>query len=286
MDETKDVVVLMDNGSLRAASTVQLRLLAKGLERVLGQRVYPVSLLYSSKIPVEELGGEPAQTFVPFLRIMRERGKSEFTIVPLFFGPSGALSDYLPERLNALKTEGWRELEVKVAPPLVQDGDFTVADIMADLIQMKMGQLGWKSASVAMCDHGTPAKAVNDVRELVAQQLAEVLEKKCDLVMACSMERREGKEYDFNEPLLENLLGSEGFDERVIVSMLFASPGRHAGDNGDVAAICSAAERANASLEVAMTDLVGSKVEELVAILAERYRSARGVKGGCISWSG
>ena len=51
-------------------------------------------------------------------------------------------------------------------------------------------------------------------------------------VEASSMERREGTEYDFNEPLLENLLGSEGFEKDVVLSMLFISPGRHAGPGG------------------------------------------------------
>ena len=47
-------------------------------------------------------------------------------------------------------------------------------------------------------------------------------------VTAASMERREGSEYDFCEPLLERALGSTGFDSGdVIVAVLFLSGAQH-----------------------------------------------------------
>ena len=52
------------------------------------------------------------------------------------------------------------------------------------------------------------------------------------------MERRDGKQYEFNEPLLENILGSGNFIKNVILAMLFISPGRHAGKDGDIDQIC------------------------------------------------
>lgn len=261
----------MDNGSLRAEAMLQLRLLAEALEARLQKPVSPVSLLHSSKLDPTELGGETAQTLVPFLRTQRAMGKDKFTIVPLFFGPSGALVDYLPKRVSELQLEGWKGLEVTVAPTLVRQNDTRIAAIMAALVREKMEELGWTHASVAMCDHGTPARAVNAVREIVAKQLKGLLVEKQCRVTSCSMERREGAEYDFNDPLLENLLGSDGYQERVIVSMLFAGPGRHAGAKGDMAEICGAAKRKHPRLEAEMTALVGSKVDALVAILADRY---------------
>jgi hypothetical protein len=90
------------------------------------------------------------------------------------------------------------------------------------------------------------------------------------------MERREGAEYDFNDPLLECLLGAIGYQDRVIVSMLFAGRGRHAGALGDVAEICEAAKQKHSRLEAEMTALVGSKVDALVAILEDRYLELRG----------
>ena len=85
------------------------------------------------------------------------------------------------------------------------------------------------------------------------------------------MERREGEEYDFNEPLLEKLLGTAGFDREVIVSMLFLSPGRHAGPGGDVHQICEAAEQAHPGLRTRMTDLFATD-PGAIDLLAQRYR--------------
>lgn len=271
MATVDEVIVLMDNGSLRAEATLQLRVLARALGARLQKPVHAVSLLHSSKLDPVELDGEAAQTLVPFMRAQRALGKDRFTIVPLFFGPSGALVDYLPKRVSELRLEGWEELKVAVAPTLVRQEDTRIAGIMASLVGDKMDELGWVRANVAMCDHGTPARAVNDARALVASQLRVLLGGSQSHVTACSMERREGREYDFNEPLLENLLGTQGFEEKVIVSMLFAGPGRHAGAHGDVADICLAAKLKSPQLDAEMTGLVGTKVEELVAILADRY---------------
>jgi sirohydrochlorin ferrochelatase len=272
MAAADEVIILMDNGSLRAEATLQLRALADALAASLKKPVWPVSLLHSSKLDPADLRGNPAQTLVPFMRGQRALGNDRFTIVPLFFGPSGALVDYLPKRVNELQREGWQELQVTVAPTLVRQEDSRVAEIMAELVADKLDELGWDRASVAMCDHGTPAPAVNAVRALVAKQLEELLADRRSCVTACSMERREGAEYDFNQPLLENLLGTDGYQERVIVSMLFAGPGRHAGAQGDVAEICSEAQQKHPQLETRMTALVGSKADALVAVLADRYR--------------
>ncbi|MEM8952919.1 MAG: DUF1800 family protein, partial [Verrucomicrobiota bacterium] len=81
----------------------------------------------------------------------------------------------------------------------------------------------------------------------------------------------DGAEYDFNEPLLENLLGTEGFEREVVLSMLFISPGRHAGPGGDIAEICEEAEAKHPGLRTAMTDLVASH-DQLIEILVGRYR--------------
>ncbi|MFC4992861.1 sirohydrochlorin chelatase [Rubritalea tangerina] len=273
----REGIILLDNGSLRAGATLQLRQLAAALGSCLGQEVHPVSLLHSSKVAAEELGGEKAMTLVPFMRAQRELGVSRFIIVPLFFGPSGALVDYLPKRVKDLHDEGWAELEVEVAASLVHAGDRRVAKIMAELVRERIAEKGWVRPAVAMCDHGTPVREVNAVREIVAEQLSEELGDVVKVVRACSMERREGAEYDFNEPLLEKLLGQEGFDGQVVVSMLFAGPGRHAGAGGDVAMICDSARERCEGLETVMSDLVGRKVEALAEVLADRYREHIGV---------
>jgi sirohydrochlorin ferrochelatase len=63
-------------------------------------------------------------------------------------------------------------------------------------------------------------------------------------VVACSMERRAGAEYDFCEPLLAGVLRSPRARAArlVIVALLFISPGKHAGPGGDIAEIIAAAQ--------------------------------------------
>ena len=102
-------------------------------------------------------------------------------------------------------------------------------------------------------------------------QFRELLGDEVAAVEPSSMERREGREYDFNEPLLENLLGSKGFTGDVILSMLFISPGRHAGPGGDIAQICAAAGERHPGLKTYMGDLFASH-PGVVGLLAERYR--------------
>ena len=85
------------------------------------------------------------------------------------------------------------------------------------------------------------------------------------------MERRQGASYDFNGQLLEGLL--EELSGEVVLSMLFISPGRHAGEGGDIAEICQAAESANKDLTVMVSPLVGEH-PKLIAILSQRLENA------------
>jgi sirohydrochlorin ferrochelatase len=88
------------------------------------------------------------------------------------------------------------------------------------------------------------------------------------------MERREGSQYDFNEPLLETLLTTEGWREsQVVVGMLFLSPGRHAGPGGDIDSICKTAERQFPGLKTCMTQLVGIH-PKIIELLQQRMESS------------
>ena len=58
---------------------------------------------------------------------------------------------------------------------------------------------------VVVVDHGSPTVAVGRVREVVAAQLRAQLGDRVAAVVGCSMERRDGAEYDFNEPQLSAL---------------------------------------------------------------------------------
>jgi len=90
------------------------------------------------------------------------------------------------------------------------------------------------------------------------------------------MERREGPEYDFNGPLLETVLRQLAADDParpVVLSMLFLSPGRHAGPGGDIEQICASVRAEYPELDIAISPLVAEH-PGLVDILAERLREA------------
>ena len=269
---TKPCTLLIDNGSHRAESTLSLRRIAENLSSRVDTLVHPVSLLHSTKADLGDLGGVPAQIFEPFLKKQREKGQNSFLVVPFFFGHSAAIYEYLPQRIREMG-ESWPELEVRIAPSMVRldkAQDRRVASILGELVLKEIEEQNLTHPAVTLVDHGTPRLAVNKVRNHVARQLAEILIDHASIVEASSMERREGHEYAFNEPLLEDLLGKGEFRKDVVLSMLFISPGRHAGPGGDIAKIREEAERTHKGLRTFASDLFATH-PEVVELLAERF---------------
>ena len=224
-------IFLADNGSLEPAATFSLRAIATRLGDALSRKVVPVSLLHSNAVPADQLDGRPAELLADALAARLQAGESDFLVVPLFFGPSGAFVDFLPTRVAALKGK-FPQLRVRVAPWLVDVGaanDEQMAAILEENVRAKIAGVSSRPA-VILVDHGSPARAVIAVREHLARQLRDRLGPIVRGVLAASMERRPEPEYDFNEPLLERAFDRPGFDAGpVIVAMLFLSPGRHAG---------------------------------------------------------
>ncbi len=263
--------MLVDNGSIRAAATLNLRRLAAKLSGEAGCTVHPVSLLHSDKISRDSIEGVPAQILEPFLAEQRSHNVSSFLLLPLFFGHSAAVFEYVPQRLRELRKE-WPELEMRIAPCLVNlddEGETDIADILARIVRHKVMTEGLHRPAITLVDHGTPRIAVNEVRNLVCRQLTNALDGEFGEVKAASMERREGSEYDFNEPLLEHLLGTPGFDGDVVTALLFTAPGRHAGKGGDIAQICARAESLNDGLRIFISDFLSSD-DGLLKLLMKR----------------
>lgn len=264
------LTLLVDNGSLEPAATLALRKLAARLCARLGQKVEPVSLLHSSGIDPKLLAGSPAKLLLPVMERRLAANRPEFTIIPLFFGPSNAVTAYIPESVARLR-EKYPKLKVALAAPLFASGDERLAQIFEDQV---VAQLDQEPSRVALVDHGSPVAAVTAVRNELAAQLAARLGPRVTAVAPCSMERRPEPAYDFNEPLLAGLLDTAPWTEsRVIVALQFLSPGRHAGKDGDVAKICRAAAAKHPKLKTAPTALVGAH-PLLVEILADRWRAA------------
>ena len=270
-------ILLLDNGSLAPAATLNLRTIAKKLSDAAGKPIAPVSLLHSSTILPEELDGQPAEIFEPALEQRLGQGLAHFLIIPLFFGPSNALADYLPRRVATLK-KNFPPITVRVAPPLVDlnhPGDIRWAAVLEDRVRAALTGLG-DQAAVVLVDHGSPVRKVAMIRDLLAAQLQVRLGRSVRIVRPASMERRPDPQYSFGDPLLEQILDQPGFNAGpVVIAMLFLSPGRHAGPQGDVMQIVAAAKKRHPDLQPVFTELVGTH-PGLLPILLDRMQTGLG----------
>lgn len=254
-------ILLTDNGSLQPAATLGLRTLADKISQILGRLVTPVSVLHSDKIDPTLLNGTPAATFEPYARQRHAEGVRELDILPLFIGPSLALTEFLPERAQAVG------VRLNMFPTLWSPGN---EDALVELLLDHLKATGWTpgSGTVLLCDHGSPIREVTAAREDLAARLRQKLNLSADALLGCAMERRAGPEYAFNEPMLADAMArAQG---KVVVLMLFILPGRHAGPGGDVATLC--AQHAPANVTWQLAPLLGEH-PQLATILARNYRS-------------
>jgi sirohydrochlorin ferrochelatase len=268
------MILLVDNGSTRAAATLSLRRIASDLAATIMRPVYPVSLQHANKIPPDQIDGQTADVFPDFLRAQLKRGVRDFIVVPLFFGRSRALTSFIPEQVASLiETFGpfrLRQADVLVPMP---EGEPLLADILADHVAQCSAQLGAEPDHVVVVDHGSPLPEITAVRAQVTMGLRERLPGGVSLGQAV-MERRTGAEYDFNGQLLGDLLAAyagQQPDCTVALAMMFISPGRHAGPGGDIEAICREAMARNPGLRVGISPLVGEH-PLLIEILEARLR--------------
>lgn len=228
-------LLLVDNGSLRAASTINLRRIANRLRERIGDDVVvaPVSARWSDRVDRKSLGGVPAELLGQALERLLSEGYRTFVVVPLFFGPSRTVTAYLPKVMREAKKKF--DFAWAIAPSIVDTNttagknDLRVARILCDRVRevvkretkvAKHSSVGDVAIDVLVVDHGSPTKAVATVRDHVAEQVrallvdlssssssAEVAPPSLSLrVGAASMERRPGSDYAFADPLLENAL--------------------------------------------------------------------------------
>lgn len=263
-------ILLVDNGSYEPAATLGLRRLAHEVGRLLGREIHPVSTMHSTKIDPALLGGTPAVIFVDAVRQAKADGVEELIVLPLFIGPSRAITEYLP-KVFAEAEPGSMKLTIK--DPLYGENGSELRELLADNLRATIkesGIGGGEKDTVLLCDHGSPIIEVTRVRDALAKDLATGLGMPSGRLVACSMERREGPEYAFNEPLLATALQQATGD--VIVLMLFLLPGRHAGPDGDVATIVK--EHARPGAKVRLSPLLATH-PKLVELIAKRSGLAR-----------
>jgi nucleoside-diphosphate-sugar epimerase/sirohydrochlorin ferrochelatase len=281
------LVVLVNIGSLRAEPYLDLRQISFRLSRSLGQPVVPCSFRFSNRVDPTELNGMQAKTFETVLaEHLAARGSqtSEVVVLPLFFGKSTTLTEFLPKVMNkvwaAATPTPSAPLTVRVGGCLVDQenaADTRVAQILLERIHavVDLDKVD-EDVTVLVVDHGTPNRDVHESREFVAQELRGLLQthQHVKLVDTACMERREGAEYDFNDPLLAVALDHYTVEKGiVVVAKMFLSNGRHAGEKGDIEEIIEDVSQRHTDVDVRVAEALGMH-ELLSDILLDRYRAA------------
>ena len=267
-------ILLADNGSKRADSVINLRRLAKQLSNLSNRQVFPVSLQHADKIPTESLNGEPAEILQSFLHEKLSQGETAFILLPLFFGQSRALTSFVPQQLEKLRAE-FGPFTLTLADELypLPQGEPRVANILYQ--QLQTASLGKPAQMVILVDHGSPLPQVSEVRNRVCADLRQLLPPEVELQEAV-MERRKGPDYDFNGELLSEQLAKIARcnpNISIDLALLFLSPGRHAGADGDIESICRQLSASHPGIKIHIAPLVGQH-PGLADILLDRLDSA------------
>ncbi len=273
-------LLLMDNGSLRPDAVLGLRRLARALSGRLGRGVMPVSLSHVDRIEAQRLDGEPALTLDRAVAQRLRAGDRSFLILPLWFGPSRALTEVLPQRMQDLKQEG-TDFDYFVADPvgpLEEDDDsHGMTRLMSEQARLTALQAGFAEPRICLVDHGSPSPQVTAVRHRLAQRLAETLGQ---MPGEAAMERRGGADYDFNGPLLAEWIeqqATQGASE-ILLLLMFFLPGRHAGRGGDIESVIQRAMQRHPQLRIATSPLVAEHPLLIEILLRRLHAAAAGFK--------
>lgn len=265
------VYLLCDNGSINPEATLRLRKIAQQLSEQSGKPVHPVSLMHANKVPAELINGQPATIFPDFLDQQLAAGSRNFYVIPLFFGVSRALTSYIPQKVQeSVGKHGPFSLTIKeVLYPLPQ-GEPELVKITIDHIKATASNHVLPLKNIVLVDHGSPIPQVTAVREHIARAIQEMpgLDIKPEQAV---MERREGKEYDFNGPLLKDWLieKAQQGEASAIVTLIFLLPGKHAGAGGDIVEICQSVRDRFPGFKIAISPLI-SEHPALLKILSRR----------------
>lgn len=267
------LILLIDNGSSRPQATRNLRRLATELSRRSAHQVHPVSLQHADRVAPEQLDGRPAHLLVSFLTTQLEQDTRDFLAIPLFFGVSRALTSFIPNLIASLQAR-FGDFRFTLTDPLypLPQGEPRLARILREQIDPFIKET--TQARIILVDHGSPLPQVTEVRLRVAGDLEKLLPHNVHLHQAV-MERREGSAYDFNGELLARVLHQEArssLTPPVALSLLFISPGRHAGEKGDIGTLCSAVQQQYPGLRIHISPLVGEH-PLMIEILRDRLES-------------
>ena len=262
-------IALIDNGSLEPAAQINLRAVAAALSEQAGIRVQAVSWKHSDRVPAASLAGEPAWTLAPWVRAQLALGEREFVFVPFFVSPQGAIGSALRDDLEKLQQEATAAGGFEFVFTEGLAGRGAIAGIVAERVRETVAAHGLRRPPVVIVDHGGPSPASAALRDALAAETRAQLGTEIGSLVPASMEGAHG-------PLLAEQLAARGFERGdVVVALLFLSPGRHAGADGDVARICRAAEISSPGRRCHLTGLVGTHprtIEPLAHALRETLK--------------
>ena len=265
----KTQVILMDNGSLKAEATLQLRQLATQLSAASGHHIEAVSLRHADRIAPAQLSGRAAQTLHPYLSQQLQAGEKSFIIIPLFFSQSGALTQYLANQIETLLSQfGLFDCTLANVIYPLPEGEPRLVELMLQMLSQTV------TRDIIVLDHGSPDPLVTAVRRHLTKQLSARVSPD-RVIEEAVMERRQNAQYDFNGELLETVLqrkAHEGITE-IFLLLQFFLPGRHAGSGGDIEQICQRVEAQFPALKIHVSDLV-ARNPLLLEILLSRLREA------------
>ena len=261
---------LVDNGSRQPESVIYMRNVALELVNSTGVPVTPSGIMHSHKIDPSKLNGQPGISMESFFLSKDSGTFKNLAFIPMFLGPSLAITDWLPEKLREW-SHNKIDRKYSIADCLFRKGDHRLATALEEYVVDLIPTCSPVKPFVILVDHGTPLHEVNLVREEIGYILERKLGNKISGSSTACMERREGTEYDFNDPLLERLLEKKEAlgSTFVIIAQLFLAPGRHAGLNGDIAHIC--APFLNRDMNIERTPTLGNH-PLILEILAERLK--------------
>jgi sirohydrochlorin ferrochelatase len=269
------VILLVDNGSVRADATKQLRKLAQELGDVAGVKIHPVSLRHADRIPANLLDGELAQVFNDVMDEYLLQGRRQFIILPLFFAKGKAVTTLIADYLLSLRAI-YADFTFHIADVIypLPDGEPLLANIICDQILDTVQKYKFSKKNIVLVDHGSPQKCVTKVRKHLVQATQNKLPKAIQLEQAV-MERRQGDKYLFNGELLQDWLvrKAKAGEKTAIVCLLFFLAGRHAGKGGDIAKICKRVMNNYPYFKIAVCPLIAEH-KELVSILLVRLQTA------------
>ena len=265
---TSEKYFLVDNGSRSPESIIYMRNVAIELEKITGFSVTPSGIMHSHKVDASKLQGQPGMSLEAFFLSKEAEVSKKLSFVPMFIGPSLAITDWLPEKLTEWSQNG-NERNFSIADCIYKKKDDRIAKALTEFVVDLIPQFSPVKPFLILVDHGTPLLEVNLVREEIGYVLEKKLANQISGFSTACMERREGTQYDFNDPLLETLLDDikASGGSSVIIAQLFLAPGRHAGPNGDIVQICT--PFFNKGMKIKTTPTLGNH-PLILEILAER----------------